>query len=170
MTLEEIIARDQAASQRMTRYNGNRLVRSFAWLTARSGDSVVWLLISAILLWLRRPEGWPLLITIAVTAFLTALAKGIFKRERPSEKWAIATDKYAFPSGHAARAGAVAVALAVIFPPYAFLCFLWAALVALSRVILARHYLSDVVGGLLLGVVVSLVLQFFFISNGLFGQ
>ena len=161
MTLEEFIARDEAASERIAQYASNRLVHGIAWLVARTGDSIFWLLVSALLIWLRRPGGWPLLITIAVTALLTVIAKGIFKRERPSETWAIATDKYAFPSGHAARAGAVAVTLAFIFPQYAFLCFFWAALVALARVILAHHYITDVAGGLLFGVMVSLVLQFF---------
>ena len=170
MSLEEIIARDEAVSWRIAQYADYRIIHAVAWLIARTGDSIFWLLISAILLWLRRPEGWPLLITVAVTALLTAVAKGIFKRERPSEKWAIATDKYAFPSGHAARAGAVAVTLAFFFPPYTFFCFLWAVLVALARVILARHYLSDVAGGLLFGVLVSLILQLFFISYGLSGS
>lgn len=161
MTLEELIARDESASQRIAQYAGNRFVHGTAWLVARTGDSIFWLLISAILIWFRHPGGWSLLITVAVTALLTAIAKGIFKRERPSEKWAIATDKYAFPSGHAARAGAVAVTLAFSFPQYALFCFLWAGLVALARVILARHYITDVAGGLLFGVMVSLVLQFF---------
>ncbi len=161
MTLEELIARDESASQRIAQYAGNRFVHGTAWLVARTGDSIFWLLISALLIWFRRPGGWSLLITVAVTALLTAIAKGIFKRERPSEKWAIATDKYAFPSGHAARAGAVAVTLAFAFPQYALFCFLWAGLVALARVILARHYITDVAGGLLFGVMVSLVLQFF---------
>ena len=161
MTLEELIARDEAVSQRIAQYAGNRFVHGAAWLVARTGDSIFWLLVSTLLIWLRRPGGWPLLITVAVTALLTAIAKGIFKRERPSEKWAIATDIYAFPSGHAARAGAVAVTLAFAFPQYALICFLWAGLVALARVILARHYITDVAGGLLFGVMVGLVLQFF---------
>jgi undecaprenyl-diphosphatase len=161
MTFKELIARDEAASQRIAQYAGNWFVHGAAWLVARTGDSIFWLLVSALLIWLRRPGGWPLLITVAVTALLTAIAKGVFKRERPSEKWAIATDKYAFPSGHAARAGAVAVTLAFAFPQYAFLCFFWAGLVALARVILARHYITDVAGGLLFGAVVSLVLQLF---------
>lgn len=162
MTLEKFIAFDEAASQRIAQYDGNRLVHGLAWLVARSGDSIFWLLISALLIWQKRPVGWPLLITVAVSALLTVVAKGIFKRERPSEKWAISTDKYAFPSGHASRAGAVAVTLAFAFPQYALLCFLWAGLVALARVLLSRHYVADVAGGLLFGILVGIILQFFF--------
>lgn len=161
MTFEDLIARDEAASQQIAQYSAHRLVHGIAWLLARTGDSIFWLLVSAFLIWRRYPAGWPLLITVAATALLTAVVKGVFKRERPSKKWAFSTDKYAFPSGHAARAGAVAVTLVFAFPQYAFFCFLWAALVALARVILARHFLSDVAGGLLFGVLVSLVLQYF---------
>jgi len=161
MSPAEFIARDEAASQRISQYAGNRFIYGAAWLVARTGDSIFWLLISALLLWFRHPIGWPLIITVAVSALLTAVAKGIFKRKRPSEKWAFSTDKYAFPSGHASRAGAVAVTLAFAFPQYAVLCFLWAVLVALARVILARHYLTDVAGGLLFGGTVSLILQLF---------
>ena len=92
-------------------------------------------------------------------AGVTAVAKGIFKRKRPSEKWALSTDKYAFPSGHAARAGAVATALAFAFPAWGWVSLLWAVLVGLARVALARHFLSDVTVGLLLGIVIGLILQ-----------
>ena len=160
MSLEEFIGRDEAASERIAQYSQNRFVHGISWLLARTGDSIFWLLVTAVLIWFKHPIGWSLLITIAITALLTAGAKGIFKRERPSEKWAISTDKYAFPSGHASRAGAVAVTLAFAFPQFAILCFIWAGLVALARVILARHFLTDVIGGLLFGIGVSLILQF----------
>jgi membrane-associated phospholipid phosphatase len=162
MTLEDIITRDEAASQRISQWSGNRFVFGIAWLIARTGDTVFWLAVSAILVWMQHTLGWSLLITIAVTALLTAVAKGIFKRQRPSEKWAISTDKYAFPSGHAARAGAVAVTLAFAFLQWSVVCFLWALLVALARVILARHYLTDVVSGLVFGVLIGIAIQFFF--------
>lgn len=130
-----------------------------AWIIARSGDSIFWLLVSAVLIYLQWPAAWSLLTTVAVTALLTAVAKGLFKRQRPVEKWAIATDIYSFPSGHAARAGAVAVALSVALPSYAPLFFLWALLVAFARVMLSRHYVSDVAGGLIFGIAVGLLLQ-----------
>ncbi len=162
MTIKELIARDETVSQRIAKYSERRIVYVPAWLIARTADSVFWLLVSALLIWQAWPVGWPLLITVVVTALLTAVAKGIFKRERPTEKWAIATDIYSFPSGHAARAGAVAVTLVFAFPQFAIFCFLWAGLVALARVLLSRHYIIDVTGGLLFGVSISLVLQIFF--------
>lgn len=159
MMFDTLLQRDQAWSEQVAQWGHGR-GRPFVWLLARSGDSLLWLLISGVLIWLRIPLGWELLITVAVTSLLTAVAKGLFRRQRPAEKWAIATDKYSFPSGHAARAAAVAVTLAFVFPAYLLLFALWALSVALARVALSRHYLTDVVSGLLFGVIVGLALQF----------
>lgn len=159
MKFRELITQDKALSRRLSLYSSNRLVHGVAWVVARTGDSIFWLIVSAVLIYVQWPDAWSLLITVAVTALLTAVAKGLFKRQRPVEKWAIATDIYSFPSGHAARAGAVAVALSLALPPYTPLFFLWALLVAIARVMLSRHYVSDVAGGLIFGILVGLLLQ-----------
>jgi undecaprenyl-diphosphatase len=158
-SVQQLLAFDESLSARIAEFGAEGFSRAVAWLLARSGDSLFWLAVSAILIWRQSPLGWTLLITVAVTALLTGLAKGIFRRKRPTEKWAIATDKYAFPSGHAARAGAIAVALSFAFPPWTAFWLLWAVLVALARVALSRHYLSDVIAGLIFGILVSLLLQ-----------
>lgn len=162
-TVQQLIAYDETVSGRIAEFGADGLPRAAAWLLARTGDSLLWFAISAILIWRGSDLGWTLLITVTVTAVLTGIAKGIFRRQRPSEKWAIATDKYAFPSGHAARAGAVAVAMSFAYPSWTIGWLLWAVLVALARVALSRHYLSDVVAGLVFGIMVSLVLQLFFL-------
>lgn len=166
MKFRELVAQDKALSRRLSLYSRNRWIHGVAWVLARTGDSIIWLLSSFVLIYLQWPAAWSLLITVVVAALLTAVAKGLFKRQRPVEKWAIATDIYSFPSGHAARAGAVAIALSAALPSYTLLFLLWALLVAIARVMLSRHYVSDVVGGLVFGAVVGLlvqvVLQFFF--------
>jgi len=162
MTLQELIQQDEVVSQRIASWPNNRRRHGLAWLVARTGDSWLWLLFSAVLIWQGQRLGWLLLVTVAVAALLTAIAKGIFKRERPSEKWAISTDKYAFPSGHAARAGAVSVTLAVALFPWGVPFFLWALLVSLARVALSRHFVMDVASGLLFGILIGIILQFFF--------
>jgi undecaprenyl-diphosphatase len=161
-TLQQLLAYDELLSARIADLAEDGLPRATAWLIARTGDSLFWLAVSGILIWQKSFLGWTLLITVGVTAALTGIAKGIFRRQRPVEKWAIATDKYAFPSGHAARAGAVAVALSFAYPSWTVLWLLWALLVALARVALSRHYLSDVIAGLGFGILVSLLLQLIF--------
>jgi membrane-associated phospholipid phosphatase len=162
MTLRKFILKDQAVSHRITRWSDNPFRHRFAWLVARTGDTWLWLLISAVLIWQQQRLGWLLLITVAVAGLLTALAKGLFRRERPVEKWAISTDKYAFPSGHAVRAGAVAVTLTIAFPPWGAFSYLWALLVSLARIALSRHFVMDVTFGLLFGIFIGVVLQLFF--------
>ena len=168
MSIEQLLAYDEALSARIAEFGADGLSRAMAWIVARTGDSVFWLIISGLLIWRQSALGWTLLITVAVTALLTGLAKGVFRRQRPSEKWAIATDKYAFPSGHAARAGAVAVVISFAYPAWAPFWLLWACLVCLARVALSRHYLSDVIVGLVFGAMVALLLQLFVFQAGVF--
>ncbi|MFN2210946.1 MAG: phosphatase PAP2 family protein [Candidatus Promineifilaceae bacterium] len=158
-TVQQLLAYDEMLSARIVDFGADVLPRAAAWLLARSGDSLFWLAVSGILIWKELSLGWTLLITVIVTAALTGIAKGIFRRQRPVEKWAISTDKYAFPSGHASRTGAVAVALSFAFPSWTLVWLVWAILVALARVALSRHYLSDVIAGMIFGILISLLLQ-----------
>lgn len=154
------LARDKEWSQQLAKWTGNgRFRHPLAWVLARTGDSLFWLALIAWLLWQKQGLGWDLLWTVVVTAVIVGILKGIFRRQRPQEKWAIATDKYSFPSGHATRATAVAITLTFAFPTYGFLFPVWAALVSLARVALSRHFLSDVVGGLVVGAIIGVFLQ-----------
>ena len=57
-----------------------------------------------------------------------------------------------FPSGHSATAFSVAWTLGLAFPRYRLLFFIWAAMIAFSRIATTQHYVSDVLAGSLLGV------------------
>ncbi|MFQ5432529.1 MAG: phosphatase PAP2 family protein [Nitrospinota bacterium] len=56
-----------------------------------------------------------------------------------------------FPSGHSEAAFSVAAIVTLIFRRHVALWFIWAALVALSRVYLGVHFPADVVAGSLIG-------------------
>ena len=151
MHFDLILARDKQFSGRLAQWANGRFRRPLAWILARTGDSVFWLAVIAILFWQKQRLGWDLLLAVLVTAVLVVILKGIFRRQRPKEKKAFATDKYSFPSGHAARATAVAITRAFHNPNLAPLWLIWAVLVALARVALSRHFLSDIVGGIIVG-------------------
>lgn len=151
MSLDLILARDKQFSGRLAQWANGRFRRRLAWLLARTGDGAFWLLVMVILFWQRQRLGWDLLLTVTITAVLVGILKGIFRRQRPQKKKAFATDKYSFPSGHAARATAVAITLAFHNPNLAPLWLIWAVLVSLARVALSRHFLSDIAGGIVVG-------------------
>lgn len=56
-----------------------------------------------------------------------------------------------FPSGHTVTAFALAYVLAQAYPKWSLACYMLAAIVAVSRVYLASHFLSDVVAGAAIG-------------------
>jgi undecaprenyl-diphosphatase len=102
-----------------------------------------------------------LFVVVAATGLTTDIIKPIVGRFRPDyvEHGAFAFAplslggyaNYSFPSGHATTMAAVAV-MAVIVPGVVTLPIVVAAgLVAVSRVIVAVHFPSDVVGGALIG-------------------
>jgi membrane-associated phospholipid phosphatase len=88
-----------------------------------------------------------------VTGLIVLGVKWGWRRTRPEETGADVSslDRYSLPSGHAARAG---VLVALLPDP---VVWLFAAVVALARVVAKRHYLSDVLAGLAIGIVCGLL-------------
>jgi undecaprenyl-diphosphatase len=114
----------------------------------------------AVLLFLRTRDGWaPLVLTVSVlgTLLLSPLTKLIVDRNRPHFADPVAhAAGQSYPSGHALTSVvAVAAALIVCSPRARRFALvpgvLAVAAVGFSRMILGVHYLSDVVGGWLLG-------------------
>lgn len=64
-----------------------------------------------------------------------------------------------FPSGHATSVFAVAAVFGTFYPWLRLPLYMLAAAIALGRVYLERHYLSDVVAGAVLGVMVAVWLH-----------
>jgi len=99
--------------------------------------------------------GRNLLIAIAALAALVLAIKFLVRRRRPEGEWGAiyrSTDPHSFPSGHAARAFLIALLAAGLGPGWlALVLWLWAPLVALARVAMGVHYLSDIIAGVLIG-------------------
>lgn len=124
------------------------------------GVFVVPITTAVTLLILRRP--WAALyfvVASAASAGVVQLLKNLYGRARP-EDILVASDFGSFPSGHVANAATIAVALGVIVPRV-WVWVLGAAytlLMAVSRTYLGAHWLSDTLGGFLVGAGVALVL------------
>jgi undecaprenyl-diphosphatase len=115
------------------------------------------------LLWKRRWEAlafWVL--AIVGSQLLIGPIKTLYARPRPPLAL-VETTGFSFPSGHAVAGAAVAVALVIVLVPAGskrrnleMLAAVFAVLMALSRVYLRAHWLSDAVAGAALGAAVAI--------------
>lgn len=117
------------------------------------------ILIAACLALARRP--WAAVYFLSaeiVSAGLVQVLKHLFGRARP-EDIIVISDFGSFPSGHVANAATIAVVLVVLFPRVwvGVAGAAWALLMAFSRTYLGAHWLSDTIGGALLGASAALL-------------
>lgn len=107
----------------------------------------------------RRWGALYFLVASIVSAGLVQLLKAVLGRARP-EAMLVASDAGSFPSGHVANAATMAVALAFLvgraWAWYAGVA--WVILMALSRTYLGVHWVTDTVGGAVLGAAVALMI------------
>jgi len=97
------------------------------------------------------------LLSIIGLAVIVLAIKFTIRRRRPEGEWGgmyRSTDPHSFPSGHAARAILIGVLAIGLGPGWlAILLCVWAPLVALARVAMGLHFLSDVTAGAVLGAI-----------------
>lgn len=114
--------------------------------------------VAVIFLIARRPWAAAVFVVVsAVSAGLVQVLKALFGRARPDDILLDLTS-HAFPSGHAANAATVAVLLALLVPRWwiALAGAVYVVLMALSRTYLGAHWLTDTVGGAVLGASIAL--------------
>jgi undecaprenyl-diphosphatase len=120
-----------------------------------------------VLLWLfAREPSWKQWAVIqfggvSALAVIVMTLKFIIRRRRPEGEWGGIyrnTDPHSFPSGHAARAFLIALVATTLGPAWTgMLLWVWAPLVSLARVAMGVHYVSDVLAGMLVGILIALL-------------
>lgn len=140
-------------------------LRAIAIFFAHSADSWFWA-IGLLAVWLSGNSFWKqwAVVQAAGIGLLIVIVLAIkfsVRRRRPEGEWGKIyryTDPHSFPSGHAARAFLIATIASGLGPAgLAVALWIWAPLVAVARVAMGVHYLSDIVAGALLGIVVALL-------------
>ena len=165
MTIKSILQFDAHLSDELRIAEKPGVLRTLAVIFAHSGDSWFWGL-GLLLLWYFSGSFWKqwaivILVGISVLAALVMSLKFVIRRKRPEGEWGAIyrnTDPHSFPSGHAARAFLIAVLVSGTGLGWlALLLWIWAPVVSLARVAMGVHYFSDIVAGLLIGIVLGVV-------------
>lgn len=130
----------------------------------------------AFFLYWKERRSWPFLAGLGLLTWpLNSALKLLFEVNRPDFGFtALHYQTYAFPSGHAMGAtvvyGALALFLSELYPRARFLLAAGAVCVALavafSRVYLAVHWPSDVLGGVLAGAFLLALTHFLYRHSG----
>jgi undecaprenyl-diphosphatase len=136
------------------------MIRLFV-VVSRLGDGLFWYGLMAMLLLAQGTSAAPvvgrMLLAGAVSLALYKWLKARTTRARPCaqdrqiEPRTAPLDEYSFPSGHTLHAVAFTLVAVYHYPTLGPLLIPFAALVALSRIVLGLHYPSDVLAGALLG-------------------
>ena len=120
---------------------------------------VVPISVALVLILLKRPwsAAFFLVAQLASAGAVQAL-KHLFGRARPEEIIVI-SDFGSFPSGHVANAATLATVAYILFPRLfvAIIGAIYVVLMAISRTAVHAHWLSDTVGGALIGAGVVLI-------------
>jgi membrane-associated phospholipid phosphatase len=161
------------------------LGKSLGWLLLSAGFTLFW----AMCAWRAERKNLPssqhrrralgaafFFATVALSGILTNLIKLAVGRSRPKQlvidgyydfqPWHLDADLRAFPSGHATTMFAMAFAIAMIRPPWRWPAFVFAIVISATRVIINAHYLSDVIGGLVVALVTAVGLKYAFDRYG----
>jgi membrane-associated phospholipid phosphatase len=110
-----------------------------------------------------------LFLAIALPSLVATVVKRIIGRARPLvgdqidpfhfRLWVWRPDYASLPSGHATTAFAAALAIGVLWPRLRVAMFIYACLIALSRVVIDAHFVSDVLAGAIAGSVGALLVR-----------
>jgi undecaprenyl-diphosphatase len=133
-------------------------------ITSLGNMAIIWIAIAILLIANKkyRRIGYMTLMAVILGAVLgECILKHIFQRPRPFI--AIHTlnvliskpTSSSFPSGHTTAAFAAAGILSVYFKKYKVVFWILAVLIAFSRIYLYMHYPTDVLGGIVLGLLCS---------------
>ncbi|KAL6261433.1 hypothetical protein P5V15_006526 [Pogonomyrmex californicus] len=141
-----------------------------------SCHGIPWLAVSLVLIWILNIKALyqmqvNLLIGLIFDIILVAVLKAVTRRRRPTAddaQFAIGPDKYSFPSGHASRAAFIVYFFFHLWPIsllYIPPLLAWSFSVCMSRLLMRRHHILDVLVGILLGIFEGLFIGYIYLEQ-----
>jgi len=166
MVLEFIAERDYSLMRRINRWPAPRWIRVWMIAASRGGDGWLWYAMGIVLLAFGGRERFAAVGGSALAAVVGILVFQVLKRvtgrQRPCaiepHCWAtlLPPDRFSFPSGHTITAFAIALTVSAFYPSLAIGMLFFAVSVAMSRIVLGMHFLSDVLAGAAIGAVLAI--------------
>jgi undecaprenyl-diphosphatase len=148
---------DHRLMRTVNRWRPPRWMRMWMIAATRGGDGWLWYAMGLVIALFGGPERF---VALAAATTSTGLGIGLFlklkrlcARKRPCaiepHCWAtlLPPDQFSFPSGHTITAFAVATSLGAFYPALLVSLLFCAVSVAVSRILLGMHFLSDVIAG-----------------------
>jgi len=179
--LQKALALDVDLTKRFVSFSLNfvpvRSLKTHCKFLEYSCHGVVWLAgLLAICWFLDNPDYYEaqmnLLFGLILDIVLVAGIKAFTRRRRPTIDDGLFTfgpDKFSFPSGHASRAFFVLMFFTVLNPVSVIFwppLLAWACSVALSRLLMYRHHILDVIAGISLGCNEAIIISVLWLNKG----
>jgi len=152
---------DHRLMRRANNWFAPRWVRWWMLGATRAGDGWLWYSLGLLIVLFGGSDRYMAVLAAALASASSIAVFQVLKRttgrRRPCEVephcWAtlLPPDQFSFPSGHTMTAFACATAIAYFYPATAPALFFFAFSIAMSRIVLGMHFLSDVVAGAVVG-------------------
>ena len=169
--------RDHRVMRRVNNWPAPRWIRFWMLAATRMGDGWIWYSLGAMLLAFGGMRGYSAVGAAGSAAILGICVfkglKAVSRRPRPCQLqphcWAtiLPPDQFSFPSGHTMTAFSIALVVTYFYPTLEWPLYFLAFSIALSRIVLGMHFLSDVLAGALLGSALGVAAIVTFASYGL---
>jgi undecaprenyl-diphosphatase len=152
---------DYSVMRRANNWEAPRWVRLYVMSATRGGDGWLWYAMGLAIVVVGGKTRFEAVAAAGSASVLSILLficlKRLTGRRRPCQIephcWAtlLPPDQFSFPSGHTMTAFAVAIPLSLFYPSLTIGLFFCVLSIAMSRILLGMHFLSDVVAGALIG-------------------
>lgn len=144
---------------------------------SKSGDTIVEIILTILIFCFfyiinKKKEAFFYALNILGIALISEGLKFIIKRPRPEGKWLVQIGGYSFPSGHAVIPMFSALLIIyfilsnfrkrILAYILSIFIFIYCGLIGLSRVYVGVHYISDVIGGWMIGFIWAFIVLLFY--------